>query len=159
MVISGDLIELIDNNNDPDMKTEELDNVENVPWEFNGNEPIPMEVFSLYSVGSGMITINDVKNNIFDEIKKSEISHVSSRIHDGEEMFILFFEFAKEKHPKDFELIHFGLSPTSDFFTTLNNNPVINIRSKKFLFNKQAIARITNHLAEFKNKYPDSPFF
>lgn len=159
MVICGDLIELIDDNYNPDVKTEQIDNVENVPWVFNNNEPIPMEIFSLYSVDSGMIIINDVKNNIFDEIKKSDISHVSSRIHDNEEMFILLFEFAKEKYPKDFELIHFGLAPTSDFFTTLNNNPSINIRSKKFIFSKQAIARITDHLAEFKNKYPNSPFF
>lgn len=159
MVICGDLIELIPGNNDPDIKPEEIDNVENVPWKFIGDEPIPLEIFSLYSVDSGMITINDVKNNVFDEIKKSEISHVSSRIHANEEMFILFFEFAKEKYPKDFELIHFGLAPTSDFFTTLNNNPVINIRTKKFLFSKPAITRIVDHLAEFKNKYPDSPFF
>ncbi len=57
-----------------------------------------MEIFSLYSVDSGMITINDVKNNMFKEITKSEISHVSSRIHVYEEMFILFFEFVKEKY-------------------------------------------------------------
>jgi hypothetical protein len=158
MVICGDLIELIADNNDPDIKIEKIDNVENVPWQFNGDEPIPLEIFSLYSVDSGTITINDVKNDVFEEIKKSEISHVSPRIHVYEEMFILFFEFAKEKYPKDFELIHFGISPTSDFFTTLNNNPAINIRSKKFLFSKQAITRITDHLAEFKNKYPDSPF-
>ena len=142
MVICGDLIELIDDDNNSDI---EIDNVEKVPWKFNGDEPIPLEIFSLYSVDSGMITINDVKNDVFEKIKKSDISHISSHIHVHEKMFILFFEFAKETYPKDFELIHFGISPTSDFFTTLNN-PAINIRTKKFLFSKQAIARITDHL-------------
>ena len=158
MVICGDLIELTDDNNVSDTNTEEIDNGENITWKFNGDDPIPIEIFSLYSVDSGKITINDVKNDVFEEIRKSEFSHVSSRIHVYEEMFILFFEFAKEKSSKDFDFFHFGLAPTSDFFTTLNANPIITIRSKKFLFTKQAIDRIEEHLTEFKNKYPDSPF-
>ena len=108
---------------------------------------------------SGKVTINDVKNSVFEEIKKSEISHVSSRVHVYEEMFILFFEFAKEKYPNDFTFTHFGLVPTSDFFNTLNANPVITIRTKKFLFSKQALSRIMEHLSEFRKKYPDSSFF
>jgi len=158
MVIRGDLIELVDESNISDIITEEIDNGENVPWKFNGDDPIPIEIFSLYSIDSGKITINDVKNDVFEEIRKSEFSHVSSRIHVYEEMFILFFEFAKEKYPKEFELFYFGLVPTSDFFNTLNDNPVISIRSKKFLFSKQALSRIEEHLSEFQSKYPDSPF-
>ena len=45
MVICGDLIELITDNNDPDMKTEEIDPAENVPWKFNGDELIPLIFF------------------------------------------------------------------------------------------------------------------
>jgi len=159
MVIRGDLIELIDDNNVSDTITEEIDNGKNIPWKFNGDDPIPIEIFSLYSVDSGTITINDVKNEVFEEIKKSEFSHISSRIHVYEVMFILFFEFAKEKYPNEFEFSHFGLVPTSDFFTTLNANSVINIRNKKFLFTKQAITRIEEHLSEFQSKYHDSSFF
>ena len=70
-----------------------------------------------------------------------------------------FFEFARKKSSQDFEFFHFGLVPTRDFFITLNSNPVINIRTKKFLFTKQATDRIEEHLAEFQSKYPDSPFF
>jgi len=73
-------------------------------------------------------------------------------------MFILFFEFAK-KYPNEFEFSHFDLVPTNDFFTTLNANSVINIRNNKFLFTKQAITRIEEHLSEFQNKYPGSSFF
>ena len=159
MVIRGDLIELIDDQNVSEIITEGIDNGENISWKFNGDDPIPIEIFSLYSVDSGKITINDVKNDVFEEIKKSEFSHVSSRIHVYEEMFILFFEFAREKSSQDFEFSHFGLVPTSDFFNTLNSNPVINIRTKKFLFTKQAIDRIEEHLTEFQSKYPDSSFF
>lgn len=159
MTIRGDLVELTDDSNVSDTKTEDIDNIENISWKFNGDDPIPIEIFSLYSVDSGNITINDVKHDVFEEIKKSEFSHVSSRIHVYEEMFILFFEFAKENSSKDFEFFHFGLVPTSDFFTTLSANPVITIRSKKFLFTPEAISRIEKHLAEFQSKYPDSSFF
>ncbi len=119
MVIRGDLIEVINDNDISEIKTEEIDNVDVIPWKFNGDEPIPIEIFSLYSVDTGTITINDIHNDVFEIIKKSDFSHVSARIHVYEEMFILFFEFAKEKYPKDFEFVHFGLVPTSDFFTTL----------------------------------------
>ena len=46
----------------------------------------------------------------FEVIRKSDFSHVSARIHVYEEMFILFFEFIKEKYSKDFEFVHFGFS-------------------------------------------------
>jgi len=48
MVIRGDLIELIDDNNVSDTITEEIDNGKNIPWKFNGDDLIPIEIFSLY---------------------------------------------------------------------------------------------------------------
>ena len=51
MVIRGDLIELIDDNVDPDMKTEEIDNTENISWKFNSDEPIPIEIFFVIFCG------------------------------------------------------------------------------------------------------------
>ncbi len=158
MVIRGDLIELIDDNDVTETKTEEIDNVDDIPWKFNSDEPIPVEIFSLYSVDTGTITINDVHNDVFEVIRKSDFSHVSARIHVYEEMFILFFEFAKEKYSKDFEFVHFGFVPTSDFFTTLDSNPIIKIRTKKFIFTKKGIKKTLDLLNEFKKKYPDSSF-
>ena len=156
MVTQGDLTELI--NDDLQTKSEEIHDVSHVPWKFNNDDPIPIEIFSLYSVDTGTITINDIHENVFEGIKKSNFSYISSRIHVYEEMFILFFEFAIEKYPKEFEFVHFGLVPTSDFFTTLDANPIIKIRTKKFVLNKNTIKKVTDHLSEFKKKYPDSSF-
>ena len=141
MITRGDLIEIIDGNDVTEVKPKEIDEVDDIPWKFNGDEPIPIEIFSLYSVDTGTITINDIHNDVFEVIRKSDFSYVSARIHVYEEMFILFFEFAKEKYPKYFEFVHFGLVPTSDFFTTLNANSVIKIRTKKFIFTKKELKK------------------
>lgn len=159
MAIQGDLIELIDAKNVPEIIDGEPSNVPDINWTFTGNEKIPIEVFSLYSVNSGIITINDVNYDVFEKIKKSNFSNVAPRIHVYEEMFILFFEFATEISSKDFEFVHFGLVPTSDFFATLNSNPKIRIRTKDFVFTEDAVKKITEKLDEFKEKYPDNPLF
>ena len=91
MVIVGDLIELTNEGQDYD-DTETLKNSEHIPWTIQNESKIPVEIFSLYSINSGTITINDVHFELFDRIKKSEFSHVFVHIDHYEEMFILFFE-------------------------------------------------------------------
>ncbi|NNL37501.1 MAG: hypothetical protein HKP34_04255 [Nitrosopumilus sp.] len=133
-----------------------MGNVPSINWTFANNTKIPIEVFSLYSVKSGIISISDISYDVFEKIKKSNFSNVTARIHVYEEMLILFFEFATETEPNDFEFVHFGLVPTNDFFATLNSNPKIRIKTKEFLFTTECIKKINETLSEFKEKYPDN---
>jgi len=48
MVIRGDWIELIDDNNVSDTITEEIDNGKNITWKFNGDDPITIEIFFIF---------------------------------------------------------------------------------------------------------------
>ena len=115
MVIVGDLIELTDDAHDSgDVKV--LKNLESIPWTIKKDSKVLIEIFSLYSTASGTVTINDVKYDLFDQIKKSEFSHVFVHIDQYEEMFILFFEFAIETGVNEFEFVRFGFISTSDFF-------------------------------------------
>jgi len=166
MAIVGDLIELslVDlvelslEEQDSD-NVEVLKNLENIPWTIKNESKIPMEIFSLYSINSGTITINDVKFELFDRLKKSNFSHVFVHMDQYEEMFILFFEFAIETGVNEFEFVHFGFVPTSDFFNTLSSNPILKIKTKHFKFSDDAMKRILEKLDEFKSKFPENQQF
>jgi hypothetical protein len=158
MVIVGDLIELSDKEQDYD-ETTVLKNLENIPWTIQDESKMPVEIFSLYSTASGTVTINDVKFDLFDRIKKSEFSHVFVYIDKYEEMYILFFEFAIEIGADEFEFVHFGFVPTNDFFDTLSSNPVLKIKTKNFKFSESTMKRILEKLDEFKSKYPKNSSF
>lgn len=158
MVIVGDLIELPDKEQDSD-ETTVLKNLENIPWTIHGESNIPIEIFSLYSTASGTVTINDVEFHLFDQIKKSEFSHVFVYIDKYEEMFILFFEFAIKIGTNEFEFVHFGFVPTNDFFDTLSSNPILKIKTKNFKFSESTMKRILEKLDEFKSKYPKNSSF
>ena len=158
MVIVGDLIELPDREQDFDESTV-IKNLENIPWTIHDESNIPIEIFSLYSTASGTVTINDVQFYLFDQIKKSEFSHVFVYIDKYEEMFILFFEFAIEIGANEFEFVHFGFVPTNDFFDTLSSNPILKIKTKNFKFSESTMERILEKLNEFKSKYPKNSSF
>ena len=158
MLIVGDLIELSDEEQDSD-GTVVLKNLENIPWTIHGESNIPIEIFSLYSTASGTVTINDVQFHLFDQIKKSEFSHVFVYIDKYEEMFILFFEFAIEIGTNEFEFVHFGFVPTSDFFNTLESNPVLKVLTKNFKFSESCMKNILEKLNEFNSKYPKNQQF
>jgi len=158
MVIVGDLIELTDEEQGSD-NIEVLKNLENIPWTIQSESKIPVEIFSLYSTAFETVTINDVNYNLFDQIKKSEFSHVFVYIDQYEEMFILFFEFAIEIGANEFEFVHFGFVPTSDFFNTLSSNPILKIKTKNFKFSEPTMKRILERLDEFNSKYPKNSQF
>jgi len=158
MAIVGDLIELSDEEQDSD-NAEVLKNLENISWTINDKSKIPIDVFSLYSIASGTVTINDVKFDLFDRIKKSEFSHVFVHVDQYEEMFTLFFEFAIETGVNEFEFVHFGFVPTNDFFNTLSSNPILKIRTKNFKLSDDAMKRILENLNEFNSKYPKNSQF
>jgi len=151
VTITGDLVELSNVCEVPSSNLETIEH-EDLPWLINTSSKIPIEIFSLYFIDSGIVQINDVDNEIFDGIKNSTFSHITAHIHDYEEMFILFFEFAIERND-GFEFIHFGLVPTSDFFNALKNKPVLKIRSKIFYLTEFALKRISDKLDEFNSKY------
>jgi hypothetical protein len=153
-----DLIELSVEEQDYD-DVEVLKNLESIPWTIQNESKIPVEIFSLYSINSGTITINDVKFELFDKIKKSNFSHVFVHIDQYEEMFILFFEFAIETGVNEFEFVHFGFVPTSDFFNTLSSNPVLKIKTKNFKFSDDAMKRILEKSDEFNSKFPKNQQF
>jgi len=152
MVIVGDLIELTDEEQDSD-NTKVLKNLENIPWTIQEESKIPVEIFSLYSINSGIVTINDVNFELFEQIKKSEFSHIFVHIDHFEEMFVLFFEFAIETGVDEFEFVHFGFVPTSDFFDMLSSNPILTIKTKNFKISEDAMKRILRKLDEFNSKY------
>lgn len=151
MTITGDLVELSNVSDVPSSSLETIEH-ENLSWLINTHSKIPVEIFSLYFIDSEIVQINDVNNEIFDMIKNSTFSHITAHIHDSEEMFILFFEFAIEQNNK-FEFVHFGLVPTSDFFDALKNKPVLKIRSKLFYLTEFAMKRILDKFDEFNSKY------
>jgi len=151
MVIIGDLIELIDSES-----TSNEEFFENIPWEFHDGVKIPPETFALYSIESGIVRIQELRNEVFNGIEHSSFSHVYAHISPYDEMFMLIFEFAVEKNTEQFEFTHFGIVPTSDFFNILNDNPIIKIRHKKFQFTESSIQKILEKLTEFKSKYPDN---
>ncbi|MGY5144107.1 MAG: hypothetical protein ACW9XH_06460 [Candidatus Nitrosopumilus sp. bin_32a] len=151
MVVVGDLIEIVDKVSD---NGKEIKDLEKIPWIIQSESKIPIEIFSLYSINSETVTINDVHSETFDQIKKSEFSHVFVHVDQYEEMFILFFEFAVETIADNFEFVHFGIVPTNDFFNTLNSNPILKIRTKNFKFSESAMGRILEKLSEFNSKYP-----
>jgi len=152
MVIVGDLIELTDGEQGSE-NTNVLKKLENIPWTIEVDSKIPIEIFSLYSINSGTVTINDVNFELFDQIKKSEFSHIFVHIDHYEEMFVLFFEFAIEKEVDEFEFVHFGFVPTSDFFDTLSSNPILKIKTKNFKISEDVMKRILGKLDEFNSKY------
>jgi hypothetical protein len=158
MVIVGDLIELSVKDQDSE-DTKDFKNLENIPWTIQNGSKIPVEIFSLYSINSGTVIINDVKFELFDRLKKSDFSHVFVHIDQYEEMFILFFEFAIEIGISKFEFVHFGFVPTSDFFNTLSSNPVLKIKTKHFKFSDDAMKRILEKLDEFNSKFPKNQQF
>jgi len=151
MVVVGDLIEIVDKASG---NGKEIKDLEKIPWTIQSESKIPVEIFSLYSINSETVTINDVHSETFDQIKKSEFSHVFVHVDQYEEMFILFFEFAIETIADNFEFVHFGIVPTSDFFNTLNSNPILKIRTKNFKFSESAMVQILEKLSEFNSKYP-----
>jgi len=153
VTITGDLVEL-SNVCDVPSSSQEIIEHENLPWLINADSKIPIEIFSLYFIDSEIVQINDVDNKIFDMIKNSTFSHITAHIHDSEEMFILFFEFAIEQN-NEFEFVHFGLVPTNDFFDALKNKPVLKIRTKLFYLTEFALKRILDKLDEFNSKYGD----
>lgn len=158
MVIVGDLIELtVDGQDLENIKI--LNNFENISWTIQDGTKMPVEIFSLYSINSGAVTINDVNFELFDKIKKSNFSHVFVHIDHYEEMFILFFEFATEIESNSFEFVHFGFVPTSDFFNTLSSNPILKIKTKNFKFSEGAMKRILEKLSEFNSKYSKNSQF
>ncbi len=76
-----------------------------------------------------------------------------------EEMFVLFFEFAIETGVNEFEFVHFGFVPTSDFFNTLSSNPVLKVLTKNFKFSEPCMKNILEKLDEFNSKYPKNQQF
>jgi len=153
MAIYGDLIEIT--NDESIISTEEKD-LENIPWEFHEGIKIPPETCSLYSIGFEKVSVDELSTKIFQFIEKSSFSHISAHIYPYDELFVLFFEFAIEKDPGQFEFAHFGLVPASDFFRTLKNNPVIKIRDKQFRLKKSALDKVLEKVTEFKTKFPDN---
>ena len=174
MTITGDLVELSNAYDVPSSSQETIEH-EDLPWLINIDSRIPIEIFSLYFINSEIVQIDDVDNKIFDMIKNSTFSHITAHnvdnkifdmiknstfshitahIHDSEEMFILFFEFAIEQNNK-FEFVHFGLVPTNDFFDALKNKPVLKIRTKLFYLTEFALKRILDKLDTFNSKYGD----
>lgn len=151
MTITGDLVELSDVYDVPSSGQQTTEH-EDLPWLINTDSKIPIEIFSLYFINSEIVQINDVNNDIFDMIKHSTFSHITAHIHDHEEMFILFFEFAIEQN-NGFEFVHFGLVPTNDFFNALKNKPVLKIRSKIFYLTEFALKKILDKLDKFNSKY------
>lgn len=151
MTIVGDLIELVDGESG---SSKEIKDLEKIPWTIQNESKIPVEILSLYSINSETVTINDVHSETFDRIKKSEFSHVFVHVDQYEEMFVLFFEFAIETNIDNFEFVHFGIVPTSDFFDTLNSNPILKIRTKNFKFSESTMKRLLEKLNEFNSKYP-----
>ena len=158
MVIVGDLIELTKGKQDSD-DVPVLKNLESIPWTIQEDAKIPIEIFSLYRVDFGTVTINDVNFDVFDKIKKSEFSHVFVYADKYEEMFVLFFEFAIETGVNEFEFVHFGFVPTSDFFNTLSSNPVLKVLTKNFKFSESYMKNILEKLNEFNSKYPKNQQF
>ncbi len=150
MVIVGDLIELFDEEQDSD-NTTVFKNLESIPWTIHDECKILVEIFSLYSINSGIIVINDVHFELFDQVKKSEFSHIFVHIDQYEEMFILFFEFAIETGVDEF--VHFGFVPASDFFEALSSNPGLKIKTKNFKISEDAVKRILGKLDNFNSKY------
>ena len=150
MTIIGDLIELTDNLQSDDAQLD----LEDIPWEFNEGVKIPPETCSLYSVDSEIVSIHELKNEVFDFIQNASFSHIYSHIYPYDELFILFFEFAIEKDPGKFEFAHFGIVPAGDFFTTLDVKNVLKIRDKTFQIKKDTVKKILEKVDEFKNKYP-----
>lgn len=157
MTITGDLVELNNVYDVPSFSRETIEH-EDLPWLINADSKIPIEIFSLYCIDSEIVQINDVNNEIFDMIKNSTFSRITAHIHDYEEMFILFFEFAIERN-NGFEFVHFGLVPTRDFFDALKNNSVLKIRSKLFYLTEFALKRILDKLDKFNSKYADKSSF
>jgi DNA-directed RNA polymerase subunit L len=151
MTITGDLFELIDD----DSSHVEKKVFDNIPWELDEDTKIPPETLALYSIDSGIILINELKNAVFDGIESSSFSHICVNFSKYDEIFVLFFEFAIEKYG-EFEFVHFGIVPTSDFFNVLDDNPIIKIRTKRFQFTKSAVEKILERLTEFKTKYPNN---
>lgn len=158
MAIVGDLIELSVEEQDSD-NVDVFKNMENIPWTIQNESRMPVEIFSLYSINSGTVMINDVKFELFDRLKKSDFSHVFVHIDQYEEMFILFFEFAIETGVNEFEFVHFGFVPTGDFFNTLSSNPVLKIKTMNFKFSDDAMKRILKKLDEFNSKFPKNQQF
>jgi len=158
MVIVGDLIELTGKEHDSD-DAQVLKNLENIPWTIQEDSKVPVEIFSLYYTNSGTVTINDVNFDVFDQIKKSEFSHVFVHMDKYEEMFVLFFEFAIETGVNEFEFVHFGFVPTSDFFNTLSSNPVLKVLTKKFKFSEPCMKNILEKLDGFNSKFPKNQQF
>ena len=156
MTIVGDLIELVETNLIP--SNEQIE-IKSIPWELNDEAKFPIETFSLYSIDSGIVTIQELKNQVFDGIEKSSFSRVSTHIHSHEELFILFFEFAIEKFENEYDFIHFGVVPTSDFFNTISLKPIIKIRHKYFQIKQSSLDLIQEKLSEFKIKYPENSLF
>ena len=158
MVVVGDLIEQTGEEQDSG-NADVFKNLENIPWTIQDGSKIPVEIFSLYSTASGTVTINDVKSDLFYEIKRSEFSHVFVHIDQYEEMFILFFEFAIETGVNEYQFVHFGFVPTSDFFNTYSSNPILKILTKDFKFSESSMKNILEKLNEFKSKYPKNQQF
>jgi len=156
MAIVGDLTEFTNLNSIPDdIQTE----IKSIPWELNDEAKFPIETFSLYSIDSDIVTIHELKNEVFEGIEKSEISRVSTHFHSHEQLFILFFEFALEKYKNEFEFVHFGIVPTTDFFNTITTKPIIKVRHKFFRLSNSSLKIIQEKLIEFKNNYPDNSLF
>lgn len=149
MEICGDFIEL--NERNEEQKTQETIELENIKWQFKEDAKIPSEIFSLYSIQNGQIIINDVSNEILQGIKKSKYSRVSGHIHKYEELFIVFFEFAIEIGNNEFDVIHFGIVPTQDFFSTLETNNIIRIRDIHFNLTKYRIEKILSKFKEYES--------
>ena len=153
MVILGDLTEL--NDDDPLSKNEDKD-LESIPWEFHDGVKIQFETLALYSIDSDNVMIQELKTKVFEGIEKSSFSHAYPHIYQYDQLFILFFEFAIEKYTNEFEFVHFGIVPSSDFFNALNDNSIITIRSKNFHLTKHSLEKILEKVDEFKAKYPDN---
>jgi len=153
MVIYGDLTEIV---NDDSITPPEEKDLENIPWEFQENTKIPPETCSLYSIDTKKVTIDELSTKNFQHIEKSSFSHVTAHIYSYDELFVLFFEFAIENDPGQFEFAHFGIVPASDFFRTLQNNPVIKIRDKQFHLKISALDKILEKVNEFKIKFPEN---
>ena len=151
MTISGDLIELTADDSLPQVQELEL---ENIPWELHEGIKVPLETCSLYSVDSEMVSIHELKNDVFEFIQKASLSHIYAHIYPYDQLFILFFEFAIEKDPEQFEFAHFGIVPASDFFNTMEIQNVIKIRDKTFQIKKSTMEKILEKVEEFRNKYP-----
>ena len=151
MVVCGDLIESSIDHSETSLNTEQIEDMKNVSWTFK-DAKIPVELFSLYSVESDKVVINDVSSDLFHHIKNSKYSRISAHIHIYEEMFILFFEFAVPAE-NDYNLVHFGLVPTSDFFTALKTSHTIKIKNLEFTITEYKEQKILEKFNEFNEKY------